>query len=73
MQLVVHGMEQGHMLGAFEGQLLGGVVVHHFRDAAKHGAGLVQRVLVVFGLGHDDVDTSLAGPETEQTIKRGPE
>lgn len=66
MQLAVHRVQQGHVLRPLEGQLLVGVIVYHFRDAVKHGAHLVQRVLVVFGLGHDDVDTALTGPGAKE-------
>lgn len=62
MQLAVDGVQQGHVLSPLEGQLLSGVVVHNFRDAGEDAAGLAERVLVVLGLGHDDVDAALAGP-----------
>lgn len=67
VQLAVHGVQQGHVLRPLEGQLLVGVIVYHFRDAVEHRAHLVQRVLVVFGLGHDDVDTALTGPGQTET------
>lgn len=54
---------ESHVLGPFEGQLLVGVIAHHFGDAVEEAAGLVQSVLLVLGLGHNDVDASLAGPE----------
>lgn len=66
VQLAVHGVQQAHVFRPLERQLLAGVVVHHFGDAAKDRARLVQRVLAVFGLGHYDVDTPLASPETRQ-------
>lgn len=54
------------MFGPLERQLLVGIIVYHFGDAVKDGTGLVQRVLVVFGLSHYDVDASLARPGTKQ-------
>ena len=35
-----HGVEQGHVLRALDGQLAAGVVVHDFRDAAEGRAVL---------------------------------
>lgn len=54
------------MFCPLERQLLVGVIVYHFRDAVKDRACLVQGVLVVFGLSHYDVDTSLTSPRTKQ-------
>lgn len=68
MQLAVYRVQQGHVLRPFEGQLLGGVVMHHLGDAAEDAAGLAQRVLVVLGLGHEDVDTSLTGPAAKPRV-----
>ena len=50
------------MLGVVEGQLAGGVVVNHLRDAGEHAAALVQGVAALLGLGNDDVNAPLAGP-----------
>lgn len=58
------------MLCPLERQLLIGVIVYHFGDAVKDRTGLVQRVLVVFGLSHDDVDASLTSPGTKQKSRR---
>ena len=63
---LVHGVEQGHVLCPFERQLCTGIIVYHFGDAIEHSAGLIQRVLVVFCLGHYDVDTPLTGPRGEK-------
>lgn len=54
------------MFCPLERQLLIGIIVYHFGDAVEDGAGLVQCVLVVFGLSHYDVDTSLTSPGTKQ-------
>lgn len=59
MHLAVHRVEQGHVFCPLERQLLVGIIVYHLRDAVKDSARLIQRVLVVFGLRHYDVDTSL--------------
>lgn len=63
---LVYGVEQGHVLCPLERQLCTGIIVDHFRDAVKHSAGLIQRVLVVFRLSHYDVDTPLTGPRGEK-------
>lgn len=54
------------MFRPLEGQLLVGIVVYQLGDAVEDRARLIQRVLVVLGLGHYDVDTPLTRPETEQ-------
>lgn len=59
VQLAVHRVQQGHVLRPLERQFLTGVIVYHFRDAAKDSTRLIQGVLVVFGLSHYDVDASL--------------
>lgn len=51
------------MLSASERQTLGAVMVHHFRDAGKHAAALVQGVAVFFSLSNDDVNAALARPK----------
>lgn len=59
---------QGHVLCARERQSVCAVVVHHFRDAGKHTAALVQRVaqaLAALSLSHDDMHTALAGLESD--------
>lgn len=64
---------QGHVLGPCERQSVGAVVMHQFRDAGKDAAALIQRVaqaLAAFGLCHDDVHTTLAGPKNKQTKKK---
>lgn len=70
MQLAVYRVEQGHVLCPLEGQFLTGVIVYHFRDAAKDSTRLVQGVLVVFGLSHYDVDASLTSPGTKPKLRR---
>lgn len=57
-------MQQSHVLSAVERQAAGAVVVHHLWDVGEHAAALVQSVAVLFGLGHNDVDASLARPES---------
>lgn len=54
------------MFCPLEGQLLVGVIVYHLGDAVEDRARLIQRVPVVFGLGHYDVDTPLTSPETKR-------
>lgn len=49
------------MLGPFDGQLPGGVVVDDFRDAVKRGAVLTQNILL-FGLGQFHVHEALVTP-----------
>lgn len=39
--------------------------MNDLRDAAKNATGLVQGELVVLGLRHDDVNTALAGLESD--------
>lgn len=56
-------VQQGHVLSAGERQTLSAVVVHHLWNAGKYAAALVQGVAVFFGLGNNDVDTTLARPE----------
>ena len=52
------------MLGVVEGQLAGGVVVHHLGDAGEYAAALVQGEAALLGLRYDDVNAPLAGPAT---------
>lgn len=59
-------MEQSHVFGTVERQTLSAVMVHHLGDAGKHAAALVQGVAVLFGLGDDDVNTALAGPNSQR-------
>ena len=70
MQLAVHRVEQGHMFCPLERQLLIGIIVYHFRDAVKDSTRLIQGILVVFGLSHYDVDTSLTSPGTKPKLRR---
>lgn len=58
------------MFRPLERQLLIGIIVHHFGDAVKHRTHLVQCVLVVLGLSHNDVDASLTSPGTKQKSNR---
>lgn len=60
-----HRVQQGHVFCTVERQTLSPIVVHHLRDAGEHTAALVQRVAVLLGLGHDDVNTALARPDSQ--------
>ena len=70
VQPAVRRVQQGHVLCALERQFLAGVIVYHFRDAAKDSTRLIQGVLVVFGLSHYDVDASLTSPAAKPKWRR---
>lgn len=55
------------MLGPFDGQLPGGVVVDDFRDAVKRGAVLTQNILL-FGLGQFHVHEALVTLQGEGVV-----
>lgn len=61
-----HRMQQSHVLSAVERQTLSAVVVNHLWDAREHAAALVQGVAVLFGLGNNDMNTTLACPESHR-------
>lgn len=63
-------MEQRHVLCSMEWQAPGAVMVYHLWDAGEHTAALVQGEAVLFGLGHDDVNTTLTRPETKTRNKK---
>lgn len=60
---------QGHVLSSSEGQTLGAVVVHHFWDAGKHTAALVQCVTTLFGLCYNNMHTTLAGSADKERAR----
>ena len=70
VQPAVRRVQQGHVLCALERQFLAGVIVYHFRDAAKDSTRLIQGVLAVFGLSHYDVDASLTSPGAKPKSRR---
>lgn len=45
-----HGEEQGQVFGSFDGKLVCGVIVDHFRDGLERRAVLTQNVAAVFVL-----------------------
>lgn len=61
-----HWVEQGHVFGTDERQTLRAVMVHHLGDAGKDAAALVQGVAVFFGLSDDDVNATLARPDSQR-------
>lgn len=65
-----HWVQQGHVLGAIERQTLSAVMVHHLWDAGEHAAALVQGVAVFFGLGNNDMNATLARPESHTGEER---
>lgn len=56
-----HRVEEGQVLGPFDGQLSGGIVVDDLRDAVERGAVLTQNVLL-FGFGQFHVHKALVAP-----------
>lgn len=54
------------MFGTDERQTLRAVMVHHLGDAGKDAAALVQGVAVFFGLSDDDVNATLARPDSQR-------
>lgn len=56
-----HGVEEGQVLGAFDGQLPGGVVVDDLWDTVERGAVLTQDVFL-FGFGQFHVHEALVAP-----------
>lgn len=61
-----HWVEQGHVFCTDERQTLRAVMVHHLGDAGKDAAALVQGVTVFFGLSDDDVNATLARPDSQR-------
>lgn len=57
-----HGVQQGHVLGAFDGKLAAGIEVDDLGDAVEGAAVLAQDELVVFGSGQFHVHKPLAAP-----------
>lgn len=57
-----HGVEQGHVLRALDGQLAAGVVVHDLWDAAEGRAVLAQHELVFLGPGQLHMHETLTAP-----------
>lgn len=62
-----HGEEQGQVFGSFDGKLVRGVIVDHFRDSLERWAVLSQNVTAVFALREFHVHETLAAPETKHT------
>lgn len=56
-----HRVEEGQVLGPFDWQLSGGIVVDDFRDTVERGAVLTQNVLL-FGFGQFHVHKALVAP-----------
>lgn len=68
-----HGVLQGHVLGSREGQPVRAVVVDQLGDAGEDTATLIQRVaqtLTALSLGHNDVHTTLTGPDRGEDDKK---
>lgn len=60
------GVQQGHVLGSSDGQLVCGVVMDDLRDGGEGGAVLPQHVTAVCGLGELHVHEALTAPDREQ-------
>lgn len=62
-----HGVEEGQVLGAFDGQLPGGVVVDDLWDTVERGAVLTQDVFL-FGFGQFHVHEALVALQGEGVV-----
>lgn len=63
-------MLQGHVLGSSERQSVCAVMVDQLRDVGEDTTALIQCVaqaLAALSLGHDDVHTTLTGPNGNKT------
>ena len=66
-------MLQGHVLSSSERQSVCTVVADELRDAREDTAALIQCVahaLTTLRLGHDDMHTTLAGPDGARQRER---
>lgn len=67
------GVQQGHVLGSSDGQLVRGVVMDDLGDGAEGRAVLPQHVTAVCGLGELHVHEALAAPDREEAEDSSPQ
>lgn len=60
------GVQQGHVLGSSDGQLVCGVVMNDLGDGEEGGAVLPQNVTAVCGLGELHVHEALTAPDGKE-------
>lgn len=67
-------MLQGHVLRSSERQSVRAVVMDQFRNTGEDAATLIQgeaQALHALSLGHDDVHTTLTGPNGREDRRKG--